>query len=352
MRALMFARHGETDQLTAAELTKPHPGPGEAVVAVRAAALNHLDLFVLRGLPGLGVSFPHIGGADGAGVVAEVGDGVTTWKSGDEVIINPGLWCGICEFCTRGEESECVTFRVLGEHIDGTFAEFVRVPAACLAPRPQHLGWIEAAALPLTFLTAWRMLVTRARLRPGETVLIHGVGGGVAMAALAIAKRAGAWVIVTSSDEGKLKLAKQLGADATINYATADVSKEVRSLTGKRGVEVVVETGGAATWGTSLRCAAKGGRLVTCGATTGPNPSEEIPLIFWKQLSILGSTMGSRADWLDMLRAVGAWGLRPVVDTVVPLERGRAAYERLARGQQSGKIVLSIDGTTADVTGA
>lgn len=352
MRALMFAKHGEVDQLVAGEVAKPRPGPGEVVVAVRAAALNHLDLFVLRGLPGLAVSFPHIGGADGSGVVAEVGDGIAAWKSGDEVVLNPGRWCGACESCIRGEESECATYRILGEHVDGTFAEFVKVPATCLAPRPRHLGWIEAAALPLTFLTAWRMLVTRARLQPGETVMIHGVGGGVAQGALAIAKRAGAWVIVTSSDEAKLNLAKQLGADATINYTTADVSKEVRGLTGKRGVDVVVETAGAATWAASLRCAAKGGRIVTCGATTGLNPPEEIPLIFWKQLSILGSTMGSRGDWLAMLRAVQAWELRPLVDTVLPLERGRAAYERLSSGKQSGKIVLTMGEIAAGVAGA
>jgi len=342
VRALTLAGHGKTDRLVVAEMPTPRPGPDEVRVAVRAAALNHLDLFVLGGLPGLTVSFPHIGGADGAGVVAEVGAGVTTWKSGDEVVINPGLWCGGCEWCARGEESQCLTFRLLGEHVHGTFAEFVNVPARSLARRPPHLGWVEAAAFPLTYLTAWRMLVTRARLRPGEVVLIHGIGGGVAQAALAIAKRTGAQVIVTSSDDAKLGLAARLGADLTINYSTADVVKEVRRLTGMRGADVVVETAGAATWTTSLRCAAKGGRIVTCGATAGPNPPEEIRLIFWNQLSILGSTMGSRGDWLAMLRAVEAWGLRPAIDVVLPLERGGEAYERLAQGKHAGKIVLTV----------
>ena len=352
MRALTLAGHGDVDQLALADVAQPRPQRGEALVAMRAAALNHLDLFVLRGLPGLNLSFPHIGGADGAGVVAEVGTGVSDWKAGDEVVLNPGLSCGTCEWCLRGEESQCLTFRLLGEHVNGTFAEFVTVPTACLARRPAHLGWTEAAALPLTFLTAWRMLVTRARLQPGEAVLIHGVGGGVALAALAIAKRIGARVIVTSSQEAKLELAKRLGADEAINYATIDVSKEVRGLTGKRGVDVVVETVGAATWNASLRCAAKGGRIVTCGATTGPNPSEEIRLVFWNQLSILGSTMGSRGDWLAMLRAVQEWGLRPVVDAVMPFEHGRAAYERLAQGKQAGKIVLTIDEAAAGGAGA
>jgi NADPH:quinone reductase-like Zn-dependent oxidoreductase len=342
MRALLQGGHGDTSRLAMGDVADPRPGAGEAVVALRAAALNHLDLFVLAGLPGLTLTFPHIGGADGAGIIAAVGEGVSAWNVGDEVVINPGLSCGVCEFCAHGEESECASFRLLGEHTTGTFAEFVSVPVVCLARRPPHLGWPEAAALPLVFLTAWRMLITRARLRPGETVLIHGIGGGVAQAALAIAKCAGATVFVTSSDDGKLECARSLGADATINYAATDVVKEVRTLTQKRGVDVVVESTGAATWLVSLRCAAKGGRIVTCGATTGPDPTEEVRLIFWNQLSILGSTMGSRGDWQAMLRAVTAWRLRPSLDVVVPLERGKEAYERLASGRQFGKIVLTM----------
>ena len=347
MRSLRFDKHGDLDQLRCTATADPRPGHGEVAVALRAAALNHLDLFVLAGMPGISIDLPHIGGADGAGVVAAVGEGVRGWSVGDEVVLNPGLWCGACEFCARGEESECVTYRLLGEHVDGTFAEAVVVPAVNLARRPPHLSWAESAALPLTFLTAWRMLVSRARLTAGETVLVHGIGGGVALAALAIAKRAGATVFVTSSDDAKLARARELGADVTINRAASDVGKEVRALTGKRGVDVVVETTGKDTWMTSLRCAAKGGRIVTCGATTGANPGEEIRLIFWNHLSILGSTMGSRGEWHAMLRAVEAGKMRPVVDSTFPLERGREGYERLAAGRQFGKIVLEIGGRAA-----
>jgi NADPH:quinone reductase-like Zn-dependent oxidoreductase len=342
MRALQFAAHGDTSRLFLGEMPEPQPGPGEAVVRLRAAALNHLDLFVLEGMPGVPVELPHVGGADGAGTVAAVGQGVTGWSVGDEAVLNPGLSCGTCEFCLRGEESLCVSFGLLGEHVRGTFAEFVKVPASSLAAKPAHLSWAEAGSFGLTFLTAWRMLMSRARLGPGETVLIHGIGGGVALAALALAKRAGAAVFVTSSDERKLARALELGADRAINYTVADVAREVRGLTAKRGVDVVVETVGQATLMTSLRCTAKGGRIVTCGATSGPNPAEEIRLIFWNQLSILGSTMGSREDWSAMVRAVGESRLKPVIDRVLPLERGREAYEHLAAGGQFGKIVLEI----------
>jgi NADPH:quinone reductase-like Zn-dependent oxidoreductase len=343
MRALYFSAHGEPTQLVSGERPAPVPGPGEALVRVRTAALNHLDLFVLRGLPGLHPELPHVGGADGAGAVAGLGDGVSGISEGDEVVINPGLWCGRCEFCRRGEESLCVSFGVLGEHRMGTFAEYVVVSADALGRRPAHLDWAEAAAFPLTFLTAWRMLVSRARLRAGRTVLIHGIGGGVGLAALVIAKRLGAVVVVSSSSEAKLEKARAMGADATIDYTATDVAHAVRALTGKRGADVVVDSVGAATWTSSLKSAAKGGTIVTCGATTGPNPSDELRLVFWNQLSILGSTMGNRRDWSEMLAAVAAWELRPVIDSVMPLERGSEAYARLAAGKHFGKVVLAID---------
>jgi len=352
MRALHFAQHGGSEHLRFGDWRDPAPGPGEVLVAVRAAALNHLDLFVLRGMPGIPISLPHVGGADGAGTVASVGPGVAGWTVGDEVVLNPGIWCGRCEFCARGEESLCVSYGITGEHSDGTFAELVRVSVACLSARPPHLSWAESAAFGLTFLTAWRMLHTRARLGRGETVLIHGIGGGVALAALVLAKSVGASVFVTSSSDDKLARARALGADASINYAAADVAREVRALTGKRGVDVVVETAGEATWRSSLRSAARGGRIVTCGATTGPNPPEEVRLIFWNQLSILGSTMGSRADWRAMVDALTVQRMRPVVDSVVPIERGREAYERLASGAHFGKIVLAVAGDVGAATAA
>jgi NADPH:quinone reductase-like Zn-dependent oxidoreductase len=348
MRALYLAAHGGVERVLAGELPAPVPGPGEALVRLAAAAFNHLDLFVLGGIPGVTLEMPHVGGADGAGVIAALGAGVSGWREGDEVVLNPGLWCGGCEFCRRGEESLCVSFGLLGEHVPGTFAEYVTVPAANLGRRPDHLSWPEAAAFPLTFLTAWRMLTTRGRLQQGETVLIHGIGGGVALAALAIARRLGARVIVTSSAPEKLERARQLGADETVDYGREDVARAVRALTGKRGVDLVVETAGNATWMSSLRSAAKGGRIVTCGATTGPSPAEEVRLVFWNQLSILGSTMGSRHDWDGMLRAGSGWQLRPVVDSVMPLERGREGYERLARGGQFGKVVLQVAAAPAE----
>lgn len=351
MRALFMNRQSGIDDLAFGERPEPRPQPGEVCVAVKAAALNHLDLFVVAGgIPGLNPPLPHVGGADGAGVVAAVGPGVNGWKEGDEVVVNPGLWCGECEFCRGGEESLCVRFGLVGEHRPGTFAELVAVPAASLGRRPSHLGWAEAAAFPLVFLTAWRMLVTRARLQAGETVLIHGIGGGVSLAALAIAGRLGARVIVTSSDEAKLARARELGAAGGIDYRGADVAREVRALTGKRGADVVVDSTGGATWSASLRSAAKGGRIVTCGATTGPNPTEEIRLIFWNQLSILGSTMGSAADWAAMLERLGNWQLRPVVDSVFALADGAAAYRRLDRRAQFGKIVVAVS-SDVPVTG-
>jgi NADPH:quinone reductase-like Zn-dependent oxidoreductase len=254
------------------------------------------------------------------------------------------LWCGSCEFCRRGDEALCVRFGIIGEHVRGTLAEEVCVPAANLAARPPHMSWEEAAAFPLTFLTAWRMLVTRARLGAGETVLVHGIGGGLALAALAIAKHLGATVFATSSSDEKLARATALGADAVVNYRKADVAREVRALTGKRGVDVVVETAGLATWMTSLRSCVRGGRIVTCGATTGPNPTEEVRLIFWNQLSILGSTMGSAGDWTRLVEAVQEGEFRPVIDSCFPLVGGGEAYERLASGTQFGKLVMVIGG--------
>lgn len=342
MRALYFEQHGGFENLKVGERPEPQPGPGEVVIRLQAAAFNHLDLFVLRGLPGVPVPLPHIGGADGAGVVVAVGPGVTSPKEGDEVVFNPGIWCGQCEFCHRGEHSLCVAYGIVGEHTDGTFAEFVKVRAEACFPKPAHMTWEEAAAFPLTFLTAWRMLFTRARLQAGETVLIHGIGGGVAQAATMLARQAQAAVIVTSSDDAKLEKAKALGAQITINYAREDVARRVRELTGKRGVDVVVETVGKATWMTSLRCAAKGGRIVTCGATTGPDPAEEIRLIFWNQLSILGSTMGNQKEFAEMLDTVCDKKLKPLVDRVFPLEQGAEAYRYLAEGRQFGKVVLGV----------
>ena len=257
-------------------------------------------------------------------------------------MIQPGLSCGRCEFCRSGEQSLCVSFRILGEHLPGTFAEKVVVPAPNVHPAPAVLSAEPCAAFPLAALTAWRMLVTRAALRPGETVLIHGVGGGVSIFALQIAKLCGASrVIMTSSSAEKRAKAVQMGADDALD-SRDDVGKRVRERTGKRGVDVVVDSVGAATWRHSLVAAAKGGRIVTPGATSGPNPEEEIRHIFWKQLSILGSTMGTDAEFAALLAAVGAGRITPVVDSVFPLDEGRKAYERMQNGVGLGKIVLKV----------
>jgi NADPH:quinone reductase-like Zn-dependent oxidoreductase len=343
MKAVFFTAHGGNDVLTVGERPDPVPGPGEVLVRVEAAALNRLDLFVRDGIPGVPVAFPHVPGADGAGVVEALGPGVTEPVPGTRVVLQPGLSCGTCEFCLAGERSLCVRYRILGEHLPGTFAEKIAVPASNVYPAPAGLGAEKAAAFPLAALTAWRMLVTRAALRPGESVLIHGIGGGVSTFALQIAKLCGASrVIVTSSSAAKRARAMELGADEAIDYTATDVGKAVREMTGKRGVDVVVDSVGAATWRHSLTAAAKKGRIVTCGATSGPAPAENINVIFWKQLSILGSTMGTDAEFSAMLAAVSAGRLEPVVDAVFPLGDVRKAYERMASGEGFGKIVIKV----------
>ena len=341
MKAIRFHQHGGTEVLRYEEAPTPTPGPAQVLVALRAAALNHLDLFARSGvIPG--VPLPHIGGADGAGVVAANGPGATSYPVGTRVFFDPGLSDGICDYCARGEHSLCDHWEILGEHRDGTFAQAVVMPEVNLRRIPDGLSFEEAAAFPLVFLTAWRMLVSKARVRPGETVLILGIGGGVALAALQIAKHAGARVFVTSSSQEKLDRAKAMGADVLINHATTDFSKEVWGITGKRGVDVVIENVGAATWAGSIRALARGGRLVTCGATSGPKPDEDIRRIFQKQVTIYGSTMGTRHDWEQLNRLLGAKTLRPVIDRTYPLAEAAQAQERMEQAEQFGKVVFTI----------
>ena len=346
MRACVLTATGGLDKLQVTEVPDaPAPGPGEVRVALRAAALNHLDLFVAAGLPGTADRFPWIVGADGAGTVESVGPGVKTVAPGDRVLVNPGISDYSCEFCRAGEHSLCVNYRLLGEHLPGTLAERITLPAHNVVLGPNlapALTWGEAAAFSLVTLTAWRMVVTRAQVRAGETVLVWGIGGGVSLAAMRIAKLFGARVIVTSSNDAKLAAAKQLGADVTFNHKTQQVAREIRSLTNKRGVDVVIENVGAATWDESLRSLRRGGRLVTCGATSGPQVGLDIRRLFWHHWSILGSTMGNAAEYAEIVRRLGQGELRPVVDRVFPLARAREAYERLERGEQLGKIVIEI----------
>ncbi len=346
MRACVLTASGGLDKLDIAYVPDaPAPRAGEVRVGIRAAALNHLDLFVAQGMPGAADRFPHVVGADGAGIVESVGLDVTTVRPGDRVMINPGISDYTCEFCRAGEHSLCVNYRLLGEHLPGTLAELVTVPAHNLAPIPAlvpPLSWGDAAAFSLVTLTAWRMLRTRARAQEGEWVLIWGIGGGVSLAALRIAKLHGARVIATSSSDAKLEAAKGLGADVTLNHRTQKVSQEVRGLTNKRGVDVVVESVGAATWDESLKCLRRGGRLVTCGATTGPQVGIDLRRLFWHHWSILGSTMGNAAEYAEIVRQLGQGQLRPIVDRVYPLAQAREAYERLERAEQLGKIAVEI----------
>ncbi len=349
MRALVMLGHGDLSRLVLETVPKPEiRRPREVLVRLSAAALNHLDLWTLGGLPGLSLTFPHVLGADGAGVVEAVGDGVRAVRPGDKVMINPGIACYACEYCDQGEHSLCLEYRLLGEHLPGTLAEYIVVPEQNVAviPEPPEphppITWREAAAFSLVTLTAWRMLMTRARLRPGEVVLIWGIGGGVSSAALKIAKLAGAFVIVTSSSDDKLATALSLGADVALNHREVDVAKEVRALTGKRGANVVVENVGEATWEQSLRALAKQGRLVTCGATTGAEVVTDVRRMFWNQYTLMGSTMGNLAEYREIVRLLGQGHLRPLVDSAFPIDRAVEAFERLKGGSQMGKIVIDL----------
>ncbi|MHA2005072.1 MAG: zinc-binding dehydrogenase, partial [Candidatus Thorarchaeota archaeon] len=304
-----------------------------------------LDLFTRAGFPGLSLEMPHVLGSDISGVVAKIGADVSEdIEIGSRVIIDPGVNCGVCEYCVIGQESLCSTYGILGEHTGGGYREFMAIDAHKVIPIPSKskLSFEEAAAVPLTFMTAWRMLMTRARLRAGEDVLIIGIGGGVAVAALQIAKTVGARVFVTSSSDAKLEKARNLGADFLINHVESpDYHKEIWKLTGKRGVDVIVDSVGEVTWARSLRSLGKGGRLVTCGATSGPNAVTNVNLLFWKQLEILGSTMASRSELDAVLQLVWDGRLKPVVDRVLPLSSAKEAHEILERGEQFGKIVLT-----------
>lgn len=343
MKALTLTAHGGLDRLAVQDVPIPDLREADDVrIRVHAAALNHLDLFVMDGLPGVTLDFPHVMAGDAAGIVEAVGPGVRDFAPGDRVMVNPGISCYRCDPCLAGEHSLCVQYRLLGEHLPGTAAEYAVVPAHNLGRVPETMPWPEAAAFSLANITAWRMLVTRARLRPGETVLIWGVGGGVALAALQIAKLTGATAIVTSSSEAKLEVARTLGADVLLNHDNVDVAREVRSLTGRRGVDVVVDNVGEATWEQSLRCLARQGRLVTCGGTTGPIVRTDVRKLFWYQWSILGSTMGNHAEYQEIVRLANAGRLWPVIDRVFPLEQGAEAVARLQAGEQAGKLVLEV----------
>lgn len=342
MKATVIREHGGPEVLRHEDVPEPAAAPGEVLVRVRACALNHLDLWTRRGPPGRSVAFPHILGNDISGEIARLPGPVEGLEEGCRVMLSPGTSCGRCPMCLAGEDSSCRQYRVLGYQRHGGYAEYVVCPIANVIPLPPHVGFEEAAAFPLVFLTAWRMLVTRARVRPGETVLVWAAGSGVGMAAIQIAKLLGARVIATAGTDEKMEKARQLGADEVVNHRAGDVAAEVRRLTDKRGADVVVEHVGEATWEASILALAHRGRLVTCGATTGPKGATDLRYLFSKQLSLMGSYMGSKAELLEACSFFFSGKLRTVVHEVIPLPLAGRAHEMMEASVHFGKIVLRV----------
>lgn len=342
MRAIYLESYGKPESVIIGHRPTPQPAPGEVRVQIKCAAFNRVDLYMRAGGIGVTHRLPLILGVDGAGVVDALGAGVDTLNQGDRVSIYPARYSEFSEFSRRGDQMLCTQCRVIGEHIDGTFADYVCIPATNAFPISEAVPFEQAAALPTAYLTAWRMVTTRAQVSATDTVLIHGVGGGASCAAMQTAKLAGARVIVTSSNDSKLEKAKALGADAGINYRNEDVLKRVRALTDGRGVDVVIENIGEATWSTSLKSLVRGGRMVLCGATTGPNPPADLQRIFVRQLSIFGSTLGNHEEFRTLLLAAEQRQLVPVIDQVYPFERVHDALQRLDKGEQFGKLVLRV----------
>ena len=342
MKAIVFHQHGDPSVLHYTDVNEPHLRHNEVLVKVHACALNHLDLWVRRGLPGVPIPLPHIPGSDIAGEVVKVGPDVHTVHIGQKVLLAPGVTCGKCPACLAGRDNLCRDYTNLGYMIDGGCAEYVRCPDVNCMPYPENLDWVHAAAIPLVFLTAWHMLVNRAQLRPGDTALIIGAGSGVGSAAIQIAKYFGAYVISTAGSDEKLAKAKEIGADDVIHHKIMHISKEVRRLTNNRGVDVVFEHVGVATWDESVKSLALGGRLVTCGCTTGYDAKLDLRFLFTRQLSIVGSYMGSKDELRTVLRLAALGRLTPVVDKVWPLHDCIAAHTYLEKGKQFGKIVLTV----------
>jgi NADPH:quinone reductase-like Zn-dependent oxidoreductase len=342
VKAIVFHQHGDPSVLHYTDVPEPHLHPREVLVRVHACALNHLDLWVRRGIPGIPIPLPHIPGSDVAGEVAKLGHEVTTVHVGQKVVLAPGVTCGKCPACISGNDNLCRDFTNLGYMIDGGCAEYVRCPEVNCMPYPGTLDWVHAAAVPLVFQTAWHMLVRRAQLQPGESVLVLAAGSGVGSAAIQIAKFFGAHVIATAGSDEKLEKAKQIGADEVIHHGIMPISKEVRRLTNNRGVDVVFEHVGAATWDHIVKSLAPAGRLVTCGATTGFDAKIDLRFLFTRQLSIMGSYMGTKDELRTVLKLVAQGNLKPIVDKVFPLHDCIAAHSYLERGKQFGKVVLSV----------
>ncbi|HEX5133456.1 MAG TPA: zinc-binding dehydrogenase [Candidatus Krumholzibacteria bacterium] len=342
MRAIYYERHGGTEVLQLGERPAPGMGAGQVRIDVHAASLNHIDVFLRRGMPGLKIALPHTPGCDAAGVVSEVGAGVTGLTVGDRVLLDPSIVCGRCEFCRRGDASLCVNYCLIGEHTGGTLCEQIVVPADNAVAIPDTMSFEDAASLPLVFVTAWRMLITRGRLRAGEDILVLGASAGVGIACIQIAKVAGARVFAAASTPEKLAVCRDLGADVLIDTSREDFARRIRSETGKRGVDVVVDYVGRDTWVNSLKSLARGGRLVTCGATTGYNPEEDLRHVFYRQLEIIGSTTGSHNELMAALKLVFEGRMKPVVGAVYGIEDTVAAVQQMEERRAIGKIVIRI----------
>ncbi len=342
MKAVVMEARGGPEVLKPAEVPTPEPGPKEVRIRVKAAALNHLDVWVRKGVASPKLPLPHILGADASGVVDAVGPGVEAFAPGDEVVVNPGLSCGRCERCLAGEDNLCSRYEILGEHRFGAYAEYLVVPEANLLPKPPNLSFEEAAAIPLTFLTAWQMVVDKLGVRPGDDVLVMAAGSGVSVAAIQIAKLFGGRVIATAGSEEKLRKARELGADEVVNYTHPDWPKEVRRLTGGKGADKVVDHTGALYFEGVIRATANGGKIAIAGASSGYEGTLPFAHVFFRQLSILGSTMASKSRLFPILRLVEQGKLKPVVGQVLPLEEAAEGHRLLEERRVFGKVVLRV----------
>lgn len=343
MKAVYLQKHGGPEVLTYGELPDPVITPNQVLVRVKAVALNHLDIWIRQGMPHLKHQYPLILGSDVAGEVVQIGAEVQTIAQGQKVLVHPGLSCGNCEACSSGWDNLCARYQILGEHINGGYCELIAVPQKNILPYPENLDFFQAAAVPLVFITAWQMLVTRAQIKPGQVVVIHGAGSGVGSAAIQIAKLFNCTVITTAGSDEKLVKAKELGADFLINYKKENFLERVVKIAGKYAVDVVFEHIGKTMWEDSLKCLKWGGVLVTCGATSGSLVTTDLKHIFFRQLQVLGSTMGSRSLQFDIIKHLRSGKLKPVLDGVMDLKDARLAHERLERSDQFGKIVLKVN---------
>jgi NADPH:quinone reductase-like Zn-dependent oxidoreductase len=340
MKATVFKEHGSVDKLVYTDIAEPEISSSEVLVKVKACGINHLDIWVREGMPGVTLPLPHILGCEITGEIAGIGSAVKDLSIGQRVLISPGINCGKCEYCLSSNDSLCHEFKIMGFQVNGGYAEYAKAPVENIIPISDKLSFEEWAAVPLVFLTAWNMLKTRGNLATGETVLIHAAGSGIGSAAIQIARLSGADVITTVGSDGKLEKARELGANHVINHSKEDFADKVNEFTNGKGVDLVFEHIGPETWEKSMLCLKRGGRIVTCGATSGPTVSLDIRFLFAKQLSISGCYMGSRSELLKILNLIESGRLKPVVDSVFPLEDAEAAQTKMLDRKQFGKIVL------------